>query len=316
MTGGPPRLLPEAAAGVALAVCAVGLRAGLDPVLGGNTPFVLYFPAVTAACVVFGPIAGAVCLAVCSVGGVAIFLPSILHNAHAPRRWLPFLIYLASGSALVWLTARQRSSIDALRAAHRQETLLIGELQHRVKNTLAIVQSIASQSLRSGAPPDQLERAITERLKALAQAHDALSETNWESVSLRSLLSRTVAPFTLDDPSRVALQGEDVLAPSDQIVGLALCFHELATNAIKYGALSRPEGRVEIAWRILDGAAPPRLELVWAERDGPPVERPARRGFGSRVLIAGLAARTRPKVSLEYRPAGVFWRAEFDLSPA
>jgi two-component sensor histidine kinase len=242
-------------------------------------------------------------------------MPQVFRAGHGLRYSLPFGIFLAAGAALVWQTSRQRASLLALRAAHRQETLLIGELQHRVKNTLAIVQSIAAQTLRSGAPPAQMEGLVTERLRALAKAHDALSETGWEGVSLRSLLTRTLEPFVADHTARIVLLGEEVMAPPDQIVGLALCFHELATNATKYGALSRPEGRVEIAWRTLDPPDGPRLELAWTEQDGPPVKPPSRRGFGSRVLTGGLSARTRPDISLEYRPEGLAWRAAFDLGP-
>jgi two-component sensor histidine kinase len=313
--GDARRPVVEAAAGVALGLCAIGLRAVLNPLIGAGTPFILYFPAVTAACVVFGPTAGSACLALCSIGGLLTFLPLIAHPLHQ-RYWLLFLIFLGAGGALVWLTGRQRASLQAVRAAHRQEGLLIAELQHRVKNTLAIVQSIASQSLRSAASAADVEILFTDRLRALAKAHDALSETNWEGVSLRGLLDRTLEPFVIDQADRIRLDGDDVLAPPDQIVGLALCFHELATNATKYGALSRAEGRVEIAWRRLAAAEGPRLELTWTERDGPPVTPPARRGFGSRVLTGGLAARTRPEVSLDYRREGLAWRAVFDLSRA
>jgi two-component sensor histidine kinase len=309
------RTWAEALAGVGLGVCAIGLRAALNPVIGASTPFILYFPAVTAACVGFGPTAGALCLAVCCLGGVVLFMPGLGHMAHPPRYRFAFLIFIAAGAALVWLTARQRASLRALEAAHRQERLLIAELQHRVKNTLAIVQSLATQTLKFAASPSDIEVLFTERLRALAKAHDALSETSWEGVSLRGLLGRTLEPFVIDQADRITLLGEDVLAPPDQIVGLALCFHELATNATKYGALSRTEGRVEIAWRTREAASGRRLELTWTERGGPPVAPPARRGFGSRVLTGGLSARTRPEVSLDYRREGLAWRATFDLAP-
>jgi two-component sensor histidine kinase len=312
----PVEAVVEAVFGAALAGCALLLRASLDPVIGPGTPFILFFPAVTVACVVLGPLAGAFCLAVCIVGGGILFMPPLTITLHTGRLWVPFMIFLAAGSGLVWLTERKRLSVRALSVAHRQEGLLIAELQHRVKNTLAIVQSIAAQSLRSGAPPDQMEIVLTERLRALAQAHDALSETSWDSVSLRGLLTRALDPFVVDRPGRLTLRGEEVLTPADQVVGLTLCLHELATNAIKHGALSRPEGWVEIAWSACDAPGAPRLLLSWTERGGPPVKPPGRKGFGTRVLTGGLAARTRPKVTLDYPPEGLIWRAEFDLTPA
>jgi two-component sensor histidine kinase len=313
---GPGEAVIQAGLGAALAGCALLLRAALDPVIGAGTPFILFFPAVTAACVLAGPIAGAICLAVCLVGGGILFMPPLTAALHTGRLWVPFMIFLGAGSGLVWLTERQRLSVQALSVAHRQERLLIAELQHRVKNTLAIVQSIAAQSLRSGGPPDQVELILTERLRALAQAHDALSETRWDSVSLRGLLTRALDPFIFDRPGRLTLSGEEVPTPADQVVGLILCLHELATNAIKYGALSRPEGRVEITWRASQTPGGPRLLLSWTERDGPRVTPPRRQGFGTRVLTGGLAARTRPKVTLDYPPEGLIWRAEFDLTPA
>jgi two-component sensor histidine kinase len=301
--------------GAALGAAAVGLTVALDPIFGSSTRFVFFFPALTVACVLIGPIGGASCLAATSVLGVIAFIPDTAHHHHARRLWFPFLTFLASGAALIWLTAGLRATLLALRASHRQERLLIGELQHRVKNTLAIVQSIASQSLRSGATPADVEASLNERLRVLAKAHDALSETNWDCVGLKSLMARALEPFVAEGDPRLVMNGEDVMAPADQVVGLVLCFHELATNALKYGAFSQPCGRVVIAWRTRETLRGRRLELEWAESQGPRITPPSHVGFGSRILTAGLAARTRPTISLDYPPEGLRWRAEFDLGP-
>jgi PAS domain S-box-containing protein len=189
----------------------------------------------------------------------------------------------------------------ALRKRHEEhQRLLIDELNHRVKNTLAIVQSIAHQTLRSNDVPAPVRRAFEGRLLALAGAHDVLTQKLWEPTSLGGLFSNAVASLGLD-ASRVIVVGPRVRVPPKTAVSLAMAFHELATNALKYGSLSVPEGRVEVSWDQRDE----RLRLQWQESGGPKVEPPARSGFGTRLIERSLAAELEGSALLDYRPGGL-----------
>jgi PAS domain S-box-containing protein len=192
------------------------------------------------------------------------------------------------------------SDISQRKRHEDHQRLLIDELNHRVKNTLAIVQSIAHQTLRSNDVPAPVRRAFEGRLLALAGAHDVLTQKMWEPTSLGGLFSNAIASLGLD-AARVILVGPRVLVPPKTAVSLAMAFHELATNALKYGSLSVPEGRVEVSW----GQEDERLRLQWQESGGPPVTPPARSGFGTRLIERSLAAELEGSARLDYRPEGL-----------
>ena len=188
---------------------------------------------------------------------------------------------------------------DRRRAAEHQR-LLINELNHRVKNTLAIVQGIAHQSFRGQGVPEAAKAAFDGRLGALSAAHTILTRENWEAASIRSIIEDSVAPHRHKAEGFV-VEGPDLSLPPKTAVSLALAIHELATNAAKYGALSEAAGQVEIRWRADDG----RLRLVWRESGGPPVEPPSARGFGTRMIERGLAAELGGSVRIDFRREGV-----------
>ncbi|WP_414472896.1 PAS domain S-box protein [Microvirga sp. M2] len=198
--------------------------------------------------------------------------------------------------------------------------LLINELNHRVKNTLATVQSLAAQSLREVRLSDEgtalaAKSAFEERLFALARAHDILTRENWDTVSLVDLLRQAIAPYqgrlTGSDPFR--LSGADIRLPPQTALSLSMAFHELSTNAVKHGALSKPGGRVEITWTERPSGDRPRLAIRWEERDGPVVSPPLRNGFGTRLLERGLARELNGDVRLCYAPTGVVCSIDFPL---
>lgn len=196
----------------------------------------------------------------------------------------------------------QREIQERMRAEQRQQ-LLIHELNHRVKNMLATVQSVARQSLgraRDGGPLADFE----DRLMALAWTHDVLTKERWEGASLTTILSRTLAPHAGE--TRVELSGPDLRVSPKMALALAMGAHELATNAVKYGALSNEAGRVVVRWSMEAG----RLSLAWQELGGPTVTPPATRGFGSRLLERGLAHELGGKVVLDFDPAGLSCRIE------
>jgi two-component sensor histidine kinase len=206
----------------------------------------------------------------------------------------------------------QREVAERRRAEERQQ-LLIHELNHRVKNVLATVQSVARQSLgRAGADGPLAD--FEDRLMALAWTHDILTRERWAGASLKTVLARTMSPH---GDGRVTLKGPDLRISPKMALALAMGVHELATNAAKYGALSTEAGRVEIAWRLDEAVAPPQLTLEWRERGGPKVIPPTRRGFGARLLERGLAHELGGQVELRFPPTGVRCRicAPFDPEP-
>ncbi len=194
-----------------------------------------------------------------------------------------------------------------------QQRLLVAELNHRVKNTLATIQSIAAQTLRSDPSPQEFRRSFEARLVALSHTHDALTRTHWQGADLRGLLRRELEHH---GASRIALEGADVLLRPATALALGLVFHELATNAAKYGALSAAAGRVSVRWRATtDGAAGRQLRIEWAETGGPPVSEPVHRGFGSRLIERSLRHGA-GEACLEFRSEGVVARLRMNLGDA
>jgi two-component sensor histidine kinase len=184
------------------------------------------------------------------------------------------------------------------RALQRQR-LMINELNHRVKNTLATVQSLARQSLGRPADTPGLA-AFTERLMALARAHDLLTQSVWEGADLHDILHQTLEPYE----DRAVLAGPTVALTPNAALALSMVFHELATNAVKYGALSTSDGTVTVVWHV-DPLALHRLTLHWEERGGPRVSTPSRKGFGSRLIAASLKSDLGGEARFDYRPTGL-----------
>jgi PAS domain S-box-containing protein len=197
--------------------------------------------------------------------------------------------------------------ITERKTAERRQKLLIDELNHRVKNTLATVQSLASQTARGAPTPAAFREGFEGRLIALSKAHDQLTMHHWESAELRDLLSGALAPYTGAAPDRIVLRGEDVVLRPRAVLTLAMAFHELTTNAAKYGALSVTGGRVEIRWQPLqgDGGGLPSLKIEWIEQNGPAVVEPERRGFGTKLIEGSIAAELGGSARLAFDPAGL-----------
>ncbi|GGE02974.1 hypothetical protein GCM10011390_22280 [Aureimonas endophytica] len=191
--------------------------------------------------------------------------------------------------------------ITERRAAERRQKLMINELNHRVKNTLAVVQSIAAQSFKGELDPKMALRAFQGRLLALSEAHNLLTLENWEAAPLERIVENALRPFA--GGNRFETEGPMVRVGPKAAVALALAFHELCTNASKYGALSTEEGRVRIAW-FLEGELRDVLHLRWEEIGGPEVQAPTRSGFGSRLIGRKLAAEFEGAVELRFPVSG------------
>jgi two-component sensor histidine kinase len=192
-----------------------------------------------------------------------------------------------------------------LKEAEELQRLLVNELNHRVKNSLATVQSIASQTLRGTTNLQAAREAIDARIGLLARAHDLLTDRSWSGADFGSVVARALAPFAV---ARLEVSGPALDVSPRHALALSMALHELATNAAKYGALSNAGGRVQVRWTI-DGE---RLRLTWCESGGPAVSPPQRRGFGSRLLEDGLARELSGRTRLDYAPQGV--RCEIDVS--
>ena len=190
--------------------------------------------------------------------------------------------------------------ITERKRAEERQKLLVNELNHRVKNSLATVQSIAAQTLRSVAAPEFFRDAFETRLIALSQTHDLLTRESWAGASLREVFDVELHAMAGEDRVGFAYDADVRLNPK-AAVALGMGIHELATNAVKYGALSTPEGQVAVRWSLEDGV----LRLTWTETGGPPVKAPARRGFGARLLERGLAAELSGGVELTYDVSGL-----------
>lgn len=190
-----------------------------------------------------------------------------------------------------------------------QRQLLIDELNHRVRNTLTVVQGMAHQTFRGSEMPAAPLATFNARLHALAGAHAALSRSNWAGAEVTEVVREGLA-ICGEDIARIARTGPRLQLRPSAVVTLVLVLHELATNAVKYGALSVHAGRVTLDWRLLDGD---RLALTWAERGGPPVGPPVRSGFGSRLITSAISRQLQGEVELDHDPAGMTCRIAFPL---
>lgn len=232
-----------------------------------------------------------------------------------PRRWRDDERELIREVAERAWTRAQRAQAEAdVRANEQHLRLMVHELNHRVKNSLAIVQAMTAQTLRRGEIPDEVRDALASRLVALASAHDVLTDEKWSGADLRDLIAQTAAPYTsLAGASPFVVEGPPVFLPPKAAIAMALAFHELATNAAKYGALSRPGGEVSVLWTLIGPETPEKLRLTWRERGGPAVPPPTRRGFGTRLIERGLASELKGQVRLDYAPEGLVCTLEGEL---
>jgi PAS domain S-box-containing protein len=215
----------------------------------------------------------------------------LLHSVGVPR-------FDAQGAYLGHI-GTSRDVTDE-REAEAKQKLLIDELNHRVKNTLAVVQSLAWQTLRDGDVPADIRHAFEQRLMALATAHDVLTSKNWSPASVEAIFRTGLGALGIGG-EQLAISGPLFRVSPKTAVSLAMAVHELGTNALKYGALSVATGRVELNWEVADE----RFRLTWREQGGPPVSEPFRRGFGTRLIERGLAAELSGEARIAFEPDGV-----------
>ncbi|MBB3951595.1 PAS domain-containing sensor histidine kinase [Aureimonas jatrophae] len=219
---------------------------------------------------------------------------------------------LAGANALVASEyEKTRQALTSQREAEKRQRLLQRELAHRMKNTLAMVQAVVTQSLRHAPSLDEAAEVVSARIQALGRAQEMLTEANWEASDIREVLETALEPHK-DGDDRFRFQGPAVGLSSQQAMGLALAVHELATNAAKYGALAQETGRIEVSWTAQDDRS---FLFSWSESGGPPVAAPDRKGFGSRLVERVVPGYFVGRGELRYRPDGLAYRLNGSLDP-
>jgi two-component sensor histidine kinase len=209
------------------------------------------------------------------------------------------MVLLLIGTGFALGMARQIARGEALQG------LLVRELNHRVKNTLATVQAIAAQTFREAGDPREARRKLDARLGALARAHDVLSSQRWDTAELRDIVQGVLEPYAASNRQRLHLRGPEIRLDPQNALMITMALHELATNAAKYGALSNASGEVFIDWARDNSGDAPALRIVWREQGGPPVQPSEHKGFGSRLIQDGFSHQLGGSATMEFQPTGL-----------
>ena len=204
------------------------------------------------------------------------------------------------------LTAFERAAVS-IREREKRHAMLVNELNHRVKNTLAVVQSLALLAKQTSTSVSEYSANFIGRVASLARTHDLLTKRNWESVPIREIFDKEIAVFQNVQNNRISLSGDSIQLSSRSAVTLGMIAHELATNAAKYGALSCPEGKVAISW---SQSANDEIQIHWVETEGPPVQPPSSQSFGTK-LITSLALGLEGMGDMDFRPSGLRFSLTF-----
>ncbi|AWN51407.1 HWE histidine kinase domain-containing protein [Methylobacterium sp. 17Sr1-1] len=215
--------------------------------------------------------------------------------------WLITPVRDGDGRISHWVSV-QRDVTERRRGEDRQ-ALMVRELHHRVKNTLATVQAVVNATARSSLTVNEFTQAFTGRIGSLARTHALITEALAQAASFEGLLRAELSPY--GGRGRLTLEGPDVILPSELAVPVGMALHELTTNALRHGSLADPNGRLQVTWWVEDGHAGRALRWDWAEHDGPPTKHPTREGFGHRLLNKVLAAQTGAEVDVAFAPDGL-----------
>ena len=225
---------------------------------------------------------------------------SVIFRGH----WLAYRLFpLGDGIGVVFRDITDRRSAEA------QRDLLIEELEHRIKNTLTMVQSIADQTFRNSGLDPSIQQVFSARLVSLGNAHAVLTQRSWDSADLNEIIASAVGPHRTPETQCFEIHGPILRLGPKAAVALSMAVHELCTNAVKYGALSDQSGRVEITWSVDQG----QFRWLWQERGGPAVALPKQTGFGSRLIERMLAAQLSGQVRMNYEPTGLVCTIEAPL---
>jgi two-component sensor histidine kinase len=302
------------ATSIALVCAALGYfaRVLIDFVIPNQVPFVTFYPAVMAAALLAGIRSGVITVIISTPLAVMAF--GWNYPIATTILWLVLSSVVAAGCGLAYeLRARLRIERDELARTKQKLELVIREQTHRAKNTFAILSALAQQSARGATNVEEFRDRLTERVRALSSAYNLMSTADADApVQLGSLVALALAPFSESFGPRLKVIGGPAvsLAPSAAIP-LALCLHELATNAVKYGALSSPDGEVVCDWAEAESGS---CKLRWNENGGPSVTTPRTTGFGTRMIGAALNGVPGGLAVMKFDPEGV--RCELSFAPA
>ena len=198
---------------------------------------------------------------------------------------------------------------SALAERQQRQQILVTELNHRVKNTMSMIHSVAVLAARSATDVKDMMNSFTTRLFGISRTQDLLMQSQWSGAQFRDLASSELSPYDNEERTRIVLEGDAIQFSATQATSISMVIHELATNAVKYGALSRPEGRVELKWARTGN----RLTIEWRETGGPSVAPPIKEGFGSRLIDVSVKRQLGGTLNSDYRPAGLHCVIEFSL---
>jgi two-component sensor histidine kinase len=294
------RLAIDAGTAVIATVAAVVLRLSIDPVVSG-VQFITFFPAVILVAYVRGSKASLLTALMCGVAGWYLFLePQYSFEITRPAEVISLATYLVVSSVMAVSVSGLRAALVRERRHRERQQILVDELNHRVKNNLSIVQAIARQTLKPDVCHPRVRAEFDGRLIALSSAHEVLTRRSWEEVKLTDLITNLLGAIGVEN-TRVRTSGPDIALKPKPAITLTLAIHELATNALKYGALSVDCGSVRIEWTTEDQ----HLRFEWREEGGPIVHLPQKRGFGTSMVERALAREFGGKVELRFPPAGV-----------
>ena len=298
-------LRPGSAAAFAAAILCVAaatlLRLLIDLVEPNTAAFASYYPAVLVAALIGGAAAGSFAVVLsATVAWWAFMPPQFSWSPLTGQNIARIGLFVAAAGMIVWVAALCRSLVRRLDEEEAYRKVVVDELGHRVKNKLATIYAVLRHELRGHG---DIWASVSGRLRALSVADDFLVKADGNGVDLRQILEMELEPY---DSSRISLQGEPVLLFAKLPTVLALVFHELATNAAKYGALSASNGRLTITWR----ASGDHIAVEWTERGGPAVTEPKRRSFGSNLIERSLDG-FGGSAKIEFAPAGVVCRLQF-----
>jgi two-component system CheB/CheR fusion protein len=231
---------------------------------------------------------------------------------HYLMRVFPYELSDSAASALLLTFV----DITNVIRAEEYEKILVAEINHRVKNTLSVVMSIATNTFKRSTTLEGFSTGLMGRLQALAHTHDVLSRTNWANTPLRALIEGEIAPYAADEDKSVALDGPNLSLVPKAALAMGMAIHELATNAAKYGALSVPIGKVRVRWSIQGKAAEKNLIIEWIETGGPSVENArGHKGFGMELLERGLKFELGGETKLQFLPKGLHCLIQIPMSP-
>ncbi len=282
------------------------VRLAIDLVAPNAVPFATYFPAVLVAALIGGVAAGL--LATLLGGALSYWMfvpPRFAFTPLGLDTCVNFALFLIASFTIVWIAAQYRRLVRKLGEEEHYRQVVVDELGHRVKNKLATIHAILRHELRGH---DQIWDSVAGRLRALSVADDFLVSSDEGAVDLKQILTMELGPY---GAANVAMRGEAIRLFAKLPAVLALVFHELATNAAKYGALSTPDGRLDISW----GQSGDNVVVEWVESGGPPVSSPSRRGFGSNLIERSLDG-FGGSAKIDFTPGGVVCRIRFPRSKA